>query len=222
VRQAWECRGTPPAGHYGPWKLLALWRSTAGLGALQLSLCYRRRKPPRTGANIFGKEDALDPDRRTPVPTAALRLLGLHGGTLDTSARICAGTFSASSTLRRSPSTKHPAGWESRQPPRAMWPPACPKPAPCLASRPGLRPAIALKFGGWARRGRSWRVKIVAVLPEDLAAVVVEAPPRRRNGCKWHSLPTPPLPSTRQTRDSATARTFAETGANAKADKSVR
>jgi hypothetical protein len=42
---------------------------------------------------------------------------------------------------------------------------------------------------GWTRRGRRWRVKIVAVVSEDLAAVVVDAPPRRRSGRKWHPLP---------------------------------
>jgi hypothetical protein len=42
---------------------------------------------------------------------------------------------------------------------------------------------------GWGRRGRRWRVKVVAVQAGDLAAIVLEAPPRRRGGRQWHTLP---------------------------------
>ena len=43
---------------------------------------------------------------------------------------------------------------------------------------------------GWAKRGRRWRVKIVAVRAGDLAAEVVECPPaRRRGGRRWELLP---------------------------------
>jgi len=42
---------------------------------------------------------------------------------------------------------------------------------------------------GWARRGKRWRVKIVSVQAEDLAAVVTEAPRRRRGGRKWEPAP---------------------------------
>jgi hypothetical protein len=59
------------------------------------------------------------------------------------------------------------------------------------------RPELAawLKAGGgfevwgWGRRGNRWAVKVVAVRAEDLAAVVVEAPPRRPGGRKWYALP---------------------------------
>jgi hypothetical protein len=42
---------------------------------------------------------------------------------------------------------------------------------------------------GWAKRGRRWRVKTVAVRADDLATVVVEAPPRRRGGRQWEAAP---------------------------------
>jgi hypothetical protein len=42
---------------------------------------------------------------------------------------------------------------------------------------------------GWARRGGRWRVKIVSIRPEDLAAVLIEAPRRRRGGRKWEPAP---------------------------------
>jgi hypothetical protein len=42
---------------------------------------------------------------------------------------------------------------------------------------------------GWSKHGRRWHVKIVALRPSDLAAIVVEAPPRRRGGRKWAPLP---------------------------------
>ena len=42
---------------------------------------------------------------------------------------------------------------------------------------------------GWVLRRGRWAVKIVAVQAEDLAAVVVEAPPPRRGGRKWHPTP---------------------------------
>jgi hypothetical protein len=46
---------------------------------------------------------------------------------------------------------------------------------------PGLLAAgCHVQVHGWQRQGTGWRVKIVAVQAEDLAAVVVNAPARRR------------------------------------------
>jgi hypothetical protein len=55
-----------------------------------------------------------------------------------------------------------------------------------------LRAGGAFEAWGWRQSGRSWRVKVAAVRAEDLAAVVVEAPPVRRGGRKWWPLPHPP------------------------------
>src|SRR5208282_1305404 len=51
---------------------------------------------------------------------------------------------------------------------------------PALAA--WLRAGGAFEVWGWARRGKRWHVRRVAVRSEDLAAVVLEAPPRRRKG----------------------------------------
>jgi hypothetical protein len=48
-----------------------------------------------------------------------------------------------------------------------------------------LRAGGQFQVWGWAKRGKRWAVKIVAVQLEDLAAVILEAPPRRRGGRKW-------------------------------------
>jgi hypothetical protein len=47
----------------------------------------------------------------------------------------------------------------------------------------------AVQVWGWRRCGQRWRVKVVAVRAEDLAAIVLEAPPRRRSGRPWAPLP---------------------------------
>jgi hypothetical protein len=52
-----------------------------------------------------------------------------------------------------------------------------------------LQAGGAFEVWGWARRGRRWAVKGVAVRPGDLAAVVIEALPRRPGGRQWHPLP---------------------------------
>jgi hypothetical protein len=59
---------------------------------------------------------------------------------------------------------------------------------------PALRTWLAagnrFEVWGWAKRGRRWAVKIVAVQAGDLAAVVIEAPPpRRRGGRAWEPAP---------------------------------
>jgi hypothetical protein len=41
---------------------------------------------------------------------------------------------------------------------------------------------------GWSCRAGRWRVRRVALRPADLAAVVVEAPPRRRRGGRQRGL----------------------------------
>jgi hypothetical protein len=43
-----------------------------------------------------------------------------------------------------------------------------------------LRAGGQFQVWGWCQRGGKWQVKIVAVQPEDLAAVVLQAPRRRR------------------------------------------
>jgi hypothetical protein len=51
------------------------------------------------------------------------------------------------------------------------------------AALPALRTWLAaenrFQLHGWYRQGDKWEVKIVELRPEDLAAVVVQAPPRR-------------------------------------------
>jgi hypothetical protein len=58
--------------------------------------------------------------------------------------------------------------------------------------RPELRTWLAagnrFEVWGWARRAGRWRVKIVALTGEDLAAVVLESPRRRRGGRKWQQF----------------------------------
>jgi hypothetical protein len=52
-----------------------------------------------------------------------------------------------------------------------------------VAALPALRTWLAAKnrfqLHGWYRDGGRWEVKIVELRPEDLAGVVVQAPPRR-------------------------------------------
>jgi hypothetical protein len=43
-----------------------------------------------------------------------------------------------------------------------------------------LRAGGRFEVWGWCKRGKHWRVKIVAVRPEDLMDVVITAPARRR------------------------------------------
>jgi hypothetical protein len=50
-----------------------------------------------------------------------------------------------------------------------------------------LRAGGSFEVWGWVQQGRRWQVKIVAVRAEDLAAVVVQAPRRRRGGPKRES-----------------------------------
>jgi hypothetical protein len=50
--------------------------------------------------------------------------------------------------------------------------------------RAWLRAGGAFEAWGWCQRGGRWQVKVVAVRADDLAGVVVEAPPRRRGGRK--------------------------------------
>jgi len=60
-------------------------------------------------------------------------------------------------------------------------------------SRPELRAWLeaggSFEVFGWARRGKRWRVEILAVWAEDLAGDIMEAPPRRRGGRRWAPLP---------------------------------
>jgi len=52
-----------------------------------------------------------------------------------------------------------------------------------------LQAGVGVEVWGWCKRGQRWRVKIVAIQADDLAAVVVEAPPRRRGGRPWEPAP---------------------------------
>src|SRR5207249_1305251 len=50
---------------------------------------------------------------------------------------------------------------------------------------PGLRTWLAtghavFQVWGWSKQGERWTVKVVELRPEDLTAITVEAPPRRR------------------------------------------
>jgi hypothetical protein len=63
---------------------------------------------------------------------------------------------------------------------------------------PALRTWLAagnrFQVWGWAKHGRRWRVKVVAVQLPDLAGVILEAPPGRPGGRKWTALPLFPGP----------------------------
>jgi hypothetical protein len=50
-----------------------------------------------------------------------------------------------------------------------------------------LKAGNAVQVHGWAKQGRRWTVKVVALRAEDLEPVVVEQPPRKRAKSRWQA-----------------------------------
>jgi hypothetical protein len=48
-----------------------------------------------------------------------------------------------------------------------------------------LRAGGRFEVHGWAKRGGRWTVRVAELRAEDLAAVVLEAPPRKRPRSRW-------------------------------------